>query len=249
MTAIPPTGSAAVSNPASTPALNRLAVLAAPIRKQLYEAISASEHPLSREQAAARVNIAEHTAKHHLEKLVEAGVLATEFRRLSGRTGPGAGRPAKLYRLAYEELAVSVPPRQYSLLSRILANAVATATAQNRSATQVARELAHHEGIRLGQGAHPSGATELEQVTATLATVGYEPAVNSEGVVQLHNCPFHQAASEQVELVCGMNLEFIEGVCHGMATTRTQADLTPMQGKCCVSLRDTASTPTFHPRG
>ena len=56
-----------------------------------------SDEPVGREQTAADTGIPLHTARFHLERLVDEGLLATEFRRLSGRSGPGAGRPAKLY--------------------------------------------------------------------------------------------------------------------------------------------------------
>ena len=53
---------------------------------------------MGRDQAAQGVGVPTHTAKFHLDRLVDEGLLEVEFRRLSGRTGPGSGRPAKLYR-------------------------------------------------------------------------------------------------------------------------------------------------------
>src|SRR5918911_20308 len=50
-------------------------------------------------------------AAFHLDKLVEAGLLEASFRRLGERRGPGAGRPAKLYRRGAGEVAASLPPR------------------------------------------------------------------------------------------------------------------------------------------
>ena len=95
-----------------------------------------ADDAVSREQAARQARVAVHTAKFHLDKLVEEGLLEVEYRRLTGRTGPGSGRPAKLYRRLDRELAVSLPARQYDLLSRILATAVASATTRgSRSPT------------------------------------------------------------------------------------------------------------------
>src|SRR6476659_1666933 len=91
--------------------VTRLGVLADPVRRALYRFVAAQRGPVSRDQAADGVEVPRHTAKHHLDRLVDEGLLVTEFRRLTGRTGPGAGRPAKLYRRADTELEVSVPER------------------------------------------------------------------------------------------------------------------------------------------
>jgi predicted ArsR family transcriptional regulator len=60
-------------------------------------------------------------AAYHLDKLADAGLLVTSYARPAGRGGPGAGRPAKRYVRAQQELSVSVPPRDYGLLAGVLA--------------------------------------------------------------------------------------------------------------------------------
>ena len=66
---------------------------------------------MGRDDAAAALGISRELAAFHLDRLVEGGLLETEYRRLTGRTGPGAGRPAKLYRRVAGDVAVSLPPR------------------------------------------------------------------------------------------------------------------------------------------
>ena len=75
-----------------------VAALAEPVRRDLYRFVVAQAGPVSRDQAGEGVGVPRHTAKFHLDKLVEEGLLDTEFRRLGDRQGPGAGRPTKLYR-------------------------------------------------------------------------------------------------------------------------------------------------------
>ncbi len=75
-----------------------VAALADPLRRALYRYVAEQPGAVSRDQAAEGVEVPRHTAKFHLDRLVDAGLLVAEFRRLTGRTGPGAGRPAKLYR-------------------------------------------------------------------------------------------------------------------------------------------------------
>src|SRR6478672_2836053 len=115
-----------------------VAALAEDVRRELYLFVVAEPDPVSRDQAAAGVGVPRHTAKFHLDRLVEEGLLETEFRRLSGRQGPGAGRPAKLYRRSPGEVAVSLPERHYDLAGRLLAGAI---EASSRDGTPVAAAL------------------------------------------------------------------------------------------------------------
>src|SRR5690606_38891806 len=62
-------------------------------------------------------------AAFHLDKLVDGGLLEAGSRRLTGRSGPGAGRPAKVYRRAAGERGVSVPARDYRTAAGVLAEA------------------------------------------------------------------------------------------------------------------------------
>src|SRR5450759_3149651 len=105
-------------------ALAGLSTLDDTLRRQLYEYVTECGEPTSREQAAAAAGIGRTLAAYHLDKLADAGLLVTSYQRPAGRSGPGAGRPAKLYTRAEQELNVSVPPRDYELLARLLVSAV-----------------------------------------------------------------------------------------------------------------------------
>ncbi|HLO35721.1 MAG TPA: helix-turn-helix domain-containing protein, partial [Candidatus Deferrimicrobium sp.] len=83
--------------------IGAVALLAEPTRRALYDLVVASGEPVGRDDAVAALGISRELAAFHLDRLVEAGLLETEYRRRSGRTGPGAGRPAKLYRRAERE--------------------------------------------------------------------------------------------------------------------------------------------------
>src|SRR6476661_2344927 len=79
-------------------AIAAAAVLAEPVRRALYEHVADRDAPVDRDEAAAATGIGRPLAAFHLDRLVAAGLLEVEYRRRSGRTGPGAGRPAKFYR-------------------------------------------------------------------------------------------------------------------------------------------------------
>jgi predicted ArsR family transcriptional regulator len=215
-----------------------VAALAEPVRRLLYDVVARADDAVSREQAAKQAAVPVHTAKFHLDRLVEEGLLEVEFRRLTGRTGPGSGRPAKLYRRTDRELSVSLPVRQYDLLSRILAAAVATATASGEPVADVAASVARAEGARFGARHSSRGRSDLARLADALASGGYEPRV-VDGTLELRNCPFHRVAQEQTVLVCGLNLEYVGGVCDGLGCHHVETALDPAPDRCCVRASDT----------
>lgn len=213
-----------------------IGALADDTRRALYEYVVAQAEPVGREQAAAAVGIAQHNVNFHLDRLVAEGLLEVEYRRLSGRTGPGAGRPSKLYRRAPQQFVVSLPPRRYDLVGDILAAAV------TRAATGAALEdslasCAHDAGVDLGREASVVDRDRpLEAVAEALASQGYEPRVQEE-VVELANCPFDALADKHTALVCGLNRDFVQGVAEGMGCPDVEARLEPEPGMCCVKAR------------
>src|SRR5262249_51369723 len=108
--------------------LSALATLNEPLRGRIYRHVIAQRAPVGRDAVARAVGVAGSVAAFHLDKLAGAGLLEVEFRRPPGRQGPGAGRPAKLYRRAGTEVSLSVPERHYDLVGRLLADAVAMAS-------------------------------------------------------------------------------------------------------------------------
>ena len=127
-----------------------VAALAEEVRRNLYLYVVAEPEPVSRDQAAAGVGVPRHTAKFHLDRLVEEGLLETEFRRLSGRQGPGAGRPAKLYRRSPGEVTVSLPERHYDLAGRLLAGAIENSSRDGTPVAAALQSAAQSFGSGLG---------------------------------------------------------------------------------------------------
>ena len=68
-----------------------------------------------------------------------------------------------------------------------------------------------------------------------LRSDGYEPLIEGDDIV-LGNCPFHALAREETELVCGMNLNYLDGLTDGIGATALRAALDPADGRCCVRL-------------
>jgi predicted ArsR family transcriptional regulator len=213
-----------------------IGALADETRRALYEYVVAQAEPVGREQAAAALDIAQHNVNFHLDRLVAEGLLEVEYRRLSGRSGPGAGRPSKLYRRSRREFAVSLPPRRYDLVGDILAAAV-TRAGSGVSLDESLREAARREGADLGAGVTGVDTrAPLQAVADVLATQGYEPNVEDDTVV-LANCPFDALARKHTDLVCGLNRDFVQGVADGLGCSGVEARLEPEPSMCCVKAR------------
>ena len=211
--------------------------LADPTRRALYEYVASRPDAVGREEAATELGLPRHTASFHLDRLVEVGLLTTEFRRLTGRTGPGAGRPSKLYRRADQQWTVSLPDRRYDLVGQILARGVEAARAGGATLDEAVDGAATEAGLRAGQeaGRRHEG---LPRLADALADHGYEPRVEGDTVV-LANCPFDALAQQHTALVCGLNQRFVQGVADGAGCTGVTAQLEPEPGLCCVKARQT----------
>ena len=217
-----------MKTPARDP-LDQVAALAEPIRRRLYEFVAREGVPVDRETAANGVGIGRPLAAFHLDRLVGAGLLDVVFRRRSGRSGPGAGRPAKFYvRPEDREVSVQLPARGYDVAASILAEGVERAGPARDAVLEVARE----RGAALAAEAAGSGAAK--DLVGLLETEGYEPFLDGE-VVRLRNCPFHVLADDHRELTCAMNFALLGAAADAVADAGYRAVPQPREGQCCVS--------------
>jgi predicted ArsR family transcriptional regulator len=215
-----------------------VAALAEPARWELYRYVAVAPEPVSREQAAAALDMALHSVKFHLDRLVDEGLLDVEYRRLTGRTGPGAGRPAKLYRRADRQVTIALPERRYDLAGDLLAAAVDRSMRDGSPVGEAVQDVARVAGVELGADRRaPDDGSDLAVVVDVLTALAYEPRV-VDGQVCLANCPFDRLAEEHTELVCGMNLSLLSGLVEGLGVTSLRPRLEPEPGFCCVKLGD-----------
>ncbi|CAG7635647.1 helix-turn-helix domain-containing protein [Rhodococcus opacus] len=228
----------------STPRSAAPAVLAAlsnlddPLRRRLYEYVTESDAPVSREQAAAAVDVGRTLAAYHLDKLADADLVTVSYQRPAGRGGPGAGRPAKLYTRATTEMTVSVPPRDYELLARLLVSSV------EQDTSGAVRAAVNEAALDAGKRAAADTGGDL---LAALRGCGYLPHVDDDGRIDLRNCPFHLVARDHLDVVCGLNLRFVEGAIAGSTQRDAHAELDPRPDRCCVVVHHAASAHAHSP--
>lgn len=220
-----------------------VAALDQPLRRTLYRLLSDRDGWTTRDEAAEALGVARSVAAFHLDKLADAGVLDVTYQRTTGRTGPGAGRPSKLYRPRADEVSASVPERRYDLAGSLLASAVDEAGRTGAPVADAVGATAYAAGRRIGEetgdgAVSPErGDDRRDAVLDVLARHGYQPEVGDHDEVALANCPFHRLAQEHRALVCGMNLDFVRGLLDGMgATDQLAARLAPESGFCCVRI-------------
>ena len=222
--------------------LQTVSVLGEPNRRALYEYVVEKGDWVGRDEAADALDIKRGIAAHHLDRLADEGLLEVERRRLTGRTGPGAGRPAKLYRRASRDFAVALPPREYQLAGQLLAEAVENAQQAGNDITTSVEAVSRAHGRRLGEvmkkrmGRRRSTKAALATAMAVLAEHGFEPAVAEDGTVELRNCPFHALSRSHTDLICGMNDCLIKAALEELGTDGLEARLQPDPELCCVRI-------------
>ncbi|QBI52106.1 Helix-turn-helix domain protein [Streptomonospora litoralis] len=233
-------------------------MLAEPLRRKLYDYVAERGGDVGRAEAAEAVGARRNLVAFHLDKLVEAGLLDVTRGKLTGREGPGSGRPAKLYRRSHREHAVQLPPRDYGTAAALLADAVERAgadealyaSAREEGERRGAAQAAQNDGGAAGDsGSAAGGPVSAAALAHWLEHHGYEPApveaapgsdaqtparAGAHPLLRLRNCPFDAVARSHPPLACGMNLELLRGLLSGAGADSFRADMAPAPRGCCV---------------
>ena len=225
-----------MSKPTFDERLEALAVLREPVRMGLYRYVVRRLGAVSRDEAAKAMGVTRAMAAFHLDKLVEHGLLRAEYRRLSGRTGRGAGRPSKLYRRSRRDFSVSLPERNYELLARLLVE-----EAMLGRDDAVKGGVAHRYGRSLGMRARNriSGRSTPQRLVRCISDVlqelAFEPVRSEAGdAVRARSCPFDPLSRSYPSVVCETAIEFVGGVIDGVGATALEARRDERPDRCCV---------------
>lgn len=209
-----------------------IGLLEEPIRRQLYDWVAGQQKPVGRDAAAAAIGITRALAAFHLDRLAEAGLLETGYQRLSGRTGPGAGRPARVYSRGKRQVSVSLPARQYDLAAGLFA------TALDNVVSSTPPTALHDAAVEVGEGlgrTGEGGRGSTKRLLNVLQANGYEPVTDETGVIRLRNCPFDALVDQHRPLVCGTNLALAEGIASGAGMRQYTPVIDRQPGFCCVA--------------
>jgi len=181
--------------------------------------------PVSAEELAAAQGVHANVARSRLDRLVEAGLLLSHFERRTGRTGPGAGRPAKIYAPAPETTAVEFPERNFADLVALLVDELPP-----RARTKRLREVGAGFARRLLERTPVKPVRDLrrglERVCQALGELGFQATVEEvdghRAVLSTPICPLRPlvvAHPELVEVDRGMWCGLVEA---GVAGARAE---------------------------
>ena len=152
--------------------------------------------PVTADELASAQGVHRNVARSRLERLAEAGLLAPAYERRSGRTGPGAGRPAKTYEVVPELEAIQFPERRYESLLSLLVDAVPQ---KQLHAVGVAfgEDLARRAGLK----AIKTPQRAFENVCDAVRALGYQATLESadetHAVIATPTCPLRPLVREK----------------------------------------------------
>jgi predicted ArsR family transcriptional regulator len=166
--------------------------------------------PVTADEIAADAGIHRNVARARLERLVEAGLLQSGYERRTGRTGPGAGRPAKTYSVAPEVEAIQFPNRRYESLFGLLLDTLPERDRERKLEAVGAAfgdELADEASLRPER----TFARGVEALCAGFRRLGFQTSVaeidTSSAVLATPTCPLRplvQARAEAAAIDRGM---------------------------------------------
>lgn len=208
--------------------LRAVASLGDPVRRRLFELVRDAGGPFSRDECAAALDLPKSTVRLQLDRLVDEKLLRVEFRKLGGKTGPGSGRPSKLYAVAQTEISASVPPRHYDLAAALLAAAVQRSIDTGEDVADAVASVAYAEGHRLG--------VEAGGIHQLLSNAGYSPEPDGEGGTIMANCPFHRLSQDHAKVVCSLNGSLLSGALDGCADESHRLAPDTEISHCCARL-------------
>ena len=210
--------------------MNRLDLIAEPELRETLLYVRGARGPVSAEDAAAALGVHRTVARHRLERLLAAELVEATFERRSGRTGPGAGRPAKVYAAAPEAEALEFPPRRLpALVGRLLEELPARGRdrALRHAGEGFGHDLAHAAGLRARSRVGPG----LEQVCAALRSLGFQASVErvdgDAAIVTTPTCPLRPLVTQHPEAARideGMWAGLVEQAVRGVSAASVECE-------------------------
>jgi predicted ArsR family transcriptional regulator len=215
--------------------MNRLDSIGDRDLRETLQFARAQAAPVTADEVAAAQRIHRNVARGRLERLADAGLLISSFERRTGRTGPGAGRPAKTYRVAPELTAIEFPERRYERLIGLVVDAL-----PERARRARLREIGIAFGRELALDARLRPAKTLEtalgRVCAALGGLGYQASVaeinRERAVISTPTCPLRPLVRAQprlAELDRGMWATLLERALAGTGVGEIACDTADCQ--------------------
>jgi predicted ArsR family transcriptional regulator len=166
--------------------------------------------PVTADELATATGVHRNVARSRLERLVESGLLAPAYERRTGKSGPGAGRPAKTYSVVPQLESIEFPANHVESLTALLVDALASGGRRKQL-----HEIGVAFGRELGRAAGLRSAKKLEagfeRLCEAVRSLGYQASLErmepNGAVIASPTCPLRplvRARPDAVEIDRGM---------------------------------------------
>ncbi|MHB1343430.1 MAG: helix-turn-helix transcriptional regulator [Thermoleophilia bacterium] len=176
-----------------------------PTRRAIFKYVAEAEMPVTAADVGATFGVHRTVARAHLEKLLETGLLVTDFLHK-----PEGGRPPKVYSRSETRLDLQEPVRQYQVLAELLLH---TLERFGDAGEVLVREIGQDFGRQLATST--DGADDLTERLAPLTRAGADMRVEVDGdrvTVHTGNCLFREVATRRPRLVCLLDQAIVTGL-------------------------------------
>jgi predicted ArsR family transcriptional regulator len=191
-----------------------------PTRRGIYIAVREAPEPATASQIADLFSIHPNVARHHLDRLAEDGYLEVTRRRPDGKSGPGAGRPAKCYTATAKEIELHFPARRYDLLSELLVRVIERIDPGNLSeiAADIGREYGKELADEVGAPEESGFDMAVSAVARAMTGMGFatDPDADTRRLLTSH-CPFAATAVKHPEVVCSLDRGIVSGLMESLS--------------------------------
>lgn len=186
-----------------------------PTRRAIYIAVRESAEPMTASRVAELFELHPNVARHHLDKLAGDGWLVVSRRRPEERSGPGAGRPAKIYAASNREVSIHFAPRRYELLVELLMRVLGRIAPEElgRIAQEVGTEYGQELAAEIGAPDDAGYSEAVQAVAVAMTGLGFsmDPDVEGQRLLTSH-CPFGEAAADHPDVVCSLDRGIVTGL-------------------------------------
>ena len=191
-----------------------------PTRRGIYITVREAPEPATASQIAELFSIHPNVARHHLDRLAEDGYLEVTRRRPDGKSGPGAGRPAKCYTATAKEIDLHFPARRYDLLSELLVRVIERIDPGNLAdiAADIGREYGSEIASEIGAPSESGFDTAVKAVALAMTGMGFatDSDADTRRLLTSH-CPFADTAIKHPEVVCSLDRGIVSGLMEGLS--------------------------------
>ncbi len=232
-----------------------------PTRRQIYLFVRSRSDPAEGDDepgagvtagaVAEAFDLHANVARHHLDKLSAGGYVEVA----TGRSGTGAGRPSKRYRVTAPDMALELPLRQDDLIVNLLGKALALLPSDAAEAMAEEVGYGYGEALALAMGGDARSPQELPPhgtvprsfraaltaVADALTAHGFAAHTEGKGnglrIVSDH-CPFGTTAIDH-PVLCAVDRGLVRGMLgalYGEADTATKSSRPMGDDRCVTSI-------------